>query len=279
MNSFQTVGKALKGLALAALLAGCQNDSLVQPPGIPNTENTNQNAKITADVFLVKHGDNSLQYLKFGKFAGKLWKVHDPYAYTEYTYDDSSGDLWITSKKYAKSNNKLSSHKTYHIVNGRCVASMDLTSKFSYEYKYNAQGSLIEIKRYFGAHILTQQFSYKVILPNAQRLDKITYIGESGPFMEYKFSYSAFQDKYFLNPYHTQLDKYLRIFGTFSDKLVESVITDYLDGTASSDNYTYTLNGDGYVTTRTDTYYPSIYEPSFDVSTDSLSYITSWPGL
>lgn len=279
MNSFQIVGKALEGLVLAALLSGCQNDSLVHPPGITSTENNNQNAKTAADVFLVKDGENSLQYLKFGKFSGKLWKVHGPYAYTEYTYDDSSGDLWITSKKYAKSNNKLSNHKTYHIVNGRCVESKDLTYKFAFDYKYNAQGLLVEIKRYFGSHILTQQFSYKAILPNGQRLDKITHIGESGPFMEYKFSYSALQDKYFLNPYHTQLDKYLGIFGTFSDKLVQNVITDYLDGTASSDNYTYTLNGDGYVTTRTDTYYPNIYEPAFDVLTDSLSYVGTWPGL
>ncbi|MDR6803469.1 hypothetical protein J2Y45_000739 [Dyadobacter sp. BE34] len=279
MEAFQIAGKITKGLLLAALLAGCQNDQITTPSDVTSTVNNNQNAKMSAEVFLVKDGENSLQYLKFGKFAGKLWKVIDTYSYTEYTYDDSSGDLWITSKKYAKSNNKLANHKTYHIVNGRCVASKDLTSKFAYEYKYNVQGSLIEIKRYFGAHVLTQQFSYKAILPNTQRLDKITYIGESGPFMEYKFSYSAFQDKYFLNPYHTQLDKYLRIFGTFSDKLVQDVITDYLDGTASSSNYIYTLNADGYVTTRTDTYYPNIYEPTFDVLTDSLSYVTAWPGL
>ncbi|PSL32845.1 hypothetical protein [Dyadobacter jiangsuensis] len=279
MNSFQTAGKALKGLALDALLTGCQNDPLAPSPNAASSINNNKNAKITADVFLVKDGENSLQYLKFGKFAGKLWKVYGSYDYTEYSYDDGSGDLWITSKKYAKVNNKLTNHKTYHIVNGRCVASKDLTSKFTYEYKYNSQGSLIEIKRHFGAHVLTQQFSYKTTLPNTQRLDKITYIGESGPFMEYKFSYSAFQDKYFLNPYHTQLDKYLRIFGTLSDKLVQTVITDYLDGTASSNNYTYTLNADGYVTTRTDTYYASIYEPAFDISTDSLSYVTAWPGL
>jgi hypothetical protein len=275
MKSFQNIRITINILLTLTLLTGCQNDSIVVPGEVAATANGDKNAKIAANVLLVKDGENSLQYLKLGKFAGKLWRVSNVYSYTEYTYDDSSGDLWITSKTYAKSNNKLTHHKTYHIVNGLCVASKDLTNNFNYKYKYNVSGSLAEVTRFFGAQTLVQKFSYQAVFLKGERLDKITHIGASGPFMEYKFTYSPQDDKYPLNPTQTELDKYLRIFGTFSDKLVQNVTVDYLNGTASAHNYTYTLNGDGYVTTRTDTYYPDIYDPLFDVSTDTLSYVNS----
>lgn len=279
MKQVHITGKLLMSLLVAGLLTACNSDQLIGPIQADSNTEISKNAKISSEVLLIKDGDDSLEYVKSGKFAGKLAKTSYSYGYTLYTYDDSAGDLWITSRKYSKASNKLVHHKTYQIANGRCIASKDLTNKFSYEYKYNSLGSLIEIKRFFGVHTLTQQFSYKAIAPNVQRLNKITHINESGPIMEYKFSYSPQQDKYFLNPYHTQLDKYLRVFGTFSDKLVQDVTTDYLDGSASSNNYTYVLNGDGYVTSRTDLYHPNIYEPYSDVSTQILEYTNAWQGL
>lgn len=220
-----------------------------------------------------------------GSLQASWQKKSYAYAYTEYTYDDSSGDLWITSKKYAKASNKLVHHKTYHVVNGRCVAGKDITYQFSYNYKYNALGSLVEIKRVAGIHTLTRQFSYKTIGLNKQRLDKITDIGESGPFAEYRFTYSAITDKYALNPLYTEpeMDKHLNIFGTFSDLLVQNVVMDELegpDGYMASNNYTYTLNSDGYVTSKSNLYYPDINHSNYaEVFTEVLEYANSWQGL
>lgn len=141
------------------------------------------------------------------------------------------------------------------------------------------------MKRVAGPHSLTRQFSYKFIAPNKQRLDKITDIGESGPYIEYRFTYSSTPDKYPLNPKYTEneMDKYLNVFGTFSDMLVQNVVSDELegpDGYMASNNYTYTLNADGYVATKTNLYYPDInHNNDSMVITEVLDYANTWPGL
>jgi hypothetical protein len=258
---------------------GCQNDQLVTPTQSDSVAENDQNAKTLAEVRLVKNADDSLEYVKSGKFSGKLARKSNVGTYTEYTYDDSFGSLLITSRKYSKANNKLSHHKTYLVVNGHCVSSKDITNQFSYNYEYNALGSLVEIKTYTGAlHTLTQQFSYKPIAINKQRLDKITNIGEAGPFAEYRFTYSAIPNKYALNPKYTEheMDKYLNIFGTFSDLLVQNIVLDELegpDGYMPSNNYTYTLNADGYVTSSSNLYYPDINHSNyFEVFTEVRKY-------
>ncbi|MHA4736494.1 hypothetical protein [Dyadobacter sp. MSC1_007] len=261
------------------LLMGCQNDQMVTPTQTDRVTENDENAKTLADVKLVKNADDTLEYVKFGKFADKLAKRSNAYTYTEYTYDDSPGNLLITSKKYSKANNKLVHHKTYLIVNGRCISSKDITQQYSYNYKYNALGSLVEIKRYTALHTLTRQFSYKPILLNKQRLDKITDIGEAGPFAEYRFTYSSIPDKYPLNPLSTEqeMDKYLNIFGTFSDLLVQNIVKDELegpDGYMPSNNYTYTLNADGYVTSSSNLYYPDINHSNYsEVVTEIREYL------
>lgn len=275
----------LKYSLITGVLLGCQNDQIPTPVASESITEINQHAKISAEVLLVKDGDYSLEYIPSGKFAGKLAKVSNIYNYTDYSYNDSTGDLWITSKKYSKASNKLVHQKTYHIVNGRCVSGKDLTQQFSFTFQYNVLGSLVEMKRVAGVHTLTRQFSYKFIAPNKQRLDKITDIGESGPYIEYRFTYSSTPDKYPLNPKYTEheMDKYLNIFGTFSDMLVQNVVSDELegpDGFIASNNYTYTLNADGYVTSKTNLYYPDINHSNYsEVLTEVLDYANTWPGL
>jgi hypothetical protein len=280
MKQSQIRGILLACLLTTGLLMGCQNDQMVTPTQTNSVTANDENAKTLAEVKLVKYADYSLEYVNSGKFAGKLARKSNAYSYTEYTYDDSPGNLLITSKKYSKANNKLVHHKTYLIVNGRCVSSKDITQQFSYNYKYNALGSLVEIKTYTGPlHTLTRQFSYKPILLNKQRLDKITDIGEAGPFAEYRFTYSSISDKYPLNPLSTEqeMDKYLHIFGTFSDVLVQNIVKDELegpDGYTPSNNYTYTLNADGYVTSISNLYYPDINHSNYsELITEVLEYV------
>jgi hypothetical protein len=286
MKQSQIRGILSTCLLTIGVLTGCQNDQMVTPTQPDSVTENNQNAKTLAEVRLLRNADDSLEYVKSGKFAGKLAKRSNAYTYTEYTYDDSSGSLFIASKKYSKANNKLAYHRTYLIVNGRCISSKDITLQLSYNYKYNVLGSLVEIKRSNGLHTLTRQFSYKFIGPNKQRLDKITDIDEeAGPFMEHRFTYSSIPDKYPLNPQYTEheMDKYLNIFGTFSDLLVQNIVADELegpDGYMASHNYTYTLNADGYVTSKSNLYYPDANHSNYsEVLTEVREYVNAWQGL
>lgn len=285
MKIIHITSNLLNSIFLSGLIIACNNDQVVNPVQTDSATEVNKNAKITSEVLLIKDGDNSLEYVKSGKFAGKPARAENSTHFKEYTYDEINGDLWITSKVHSKATNAMVTEEKYRVSNGRCVESKDLTSKHSFEYKYNASGFLTEIKALFAGIPTTIQYTYKAIgLPGAQKLDKITYIGANGPFKEYRFNYSSKQDKYFLNPDHTHLDKYLKIFGKFGDMLIQDVTTEYLDPDpanqlVSFDTYTYILNGDGYVTSRTREYYPYKYEPNKEVKTDLLTYTNAWQGL
>lgn len=87
---------------IIGVLLGCKNEEISALVTIDSIAKIDQNSKVAAGVLLVKDGEYSLEYIPSGKFAGKLAKVSNAYGYTDYSYDNSTGDLWITSKKYSK---------------------------------------------------------------------------------------------------------------------------------------------------------------------------------
>lgn len=139
---------SLKWLLLAAIFTACNTDQIV-----PSKETaqvvSNQNAKGNVLLRLVKRGATNIQYVKSGKFFGKVSKVTGATYRTEYTYDDNNpgGLLKINSKRYNKLTNALVEEIQYKVSNGFCIGSSNATTLAFSEYYY-AQNHLDEIKDY-----------------------------------------------------------------------------------------------------------------------------------
>jgi hypothetical protein len=290
MKKLHIAGNLLKVLLFGALLTGCQNDDVLSPQETAGTVTEEQSGKVNAELKLVKDGANTLVYIKSGRFTGRLSKVYGQYYNTEYLYDDSTGELWITSKRYQKTTSALVQETKYKIVNGRCVTSIDVTNGWTSQYTINEMGRLNEINLSKGSLTQKKVFTYNYIsATGTDRLAKIVTSTPVGEYQQINFTYTfggnaEKVDKYPLNPEHTGLDMYLPYFGKFSDLLVKQVEVIPLPYTNQAKPYYrffYGINSDGYATSREREYYPlgwgnaagkeSIYS--------GLQYSTNWQGI
>lgn len=290
MKLYKTTTLVIRGMLLAGLLGACQNEDALIPSESNSTLLNDQNAKTTAEIKLVKNGETTLQYIKSGRFTGNLSKVSEVAYYTNYSYDDSSGDLWITSKCYAKTSNALVKEIKYQISNNRCIKSIDVTNGRNYEFKYNETGRLNEINESGGGPSQKHVFKYDYISDlGVERLNEITSSNSAGPFKRVNFFYTvggqpSKQDKYHLNPDNSGLDKYLPVFGKFSDALVQRAQITPLPYTNQSKpffQYYYGLDYNGYVSSVTKEYYPLGYgyNAGKQTSYGLLTFSANWAGI
>lgn len=290
MKQIHIAGNLLKSLMLAGLLTACHNDQMVTPAKNTEVVATDQSAKVSAALRLVKDDQAVLQYIKNGKFSGKISKITGNEYRIEYTYDNNNpaGDLWITCKHYIKSSNELKKHFQYQVINGICIASQDVKYGYSYLYKYGPQNLLDEVQISNNASGKSETRKYLYAPSGAAsgfRLYKIaTSKKEAGEIVsntECTITYTTTQDKYPLNPEYTELDQHLPIFGKFSDVLPKEV---YKTGTIynilqqSLTKYTYGTDVDGLVTSRK-TEYVCTDNPSVVSYYAILKYSTNWQGI
>lgn len=290
MKQFRISGVVFKCLFLAGIMTACNHDDVVNPTETAGVQANNQNAKISSLTRLVKDGERTIQYVKSGKFFGKISALSEPiwsnYRY-EYTYDDSnpSGDLWISKKQYQKSNGLFVQEWKYKVVNGRCITSESIAQGYYFEYLYNPQGLLDEIKMSVKGSVSgTWKYSYNYnAATNAYRLVKITENSvQFGPKLEFTFTYTSTPDKYPLNSPDGNIDKYLPIFGKFSDVLMQKRTTkslEYPNNPLEHENYTYITDNDGLVTTKTRVITTGNNPPSGAGYTETLKYSDNWQGI
>ncbi|MCF0071888.1 hypothetical protein LZD49_15530 [Dyadobacter sp. CY261] len=297
MKQLHIAGNLLKSLTLAGLLAACHNDQAIAPTGTDGVAVNDQNAKISPLLRLVKEGDVAIQYIKSGKFLGKISRIdvgNNYNYYFEYTYNDNnpSGDLWISRKQYQKGTNSFVQEWKYKVVNGLCVASESVALGDSYEYKYNAQGLLDEIKSsHIGNPHVIWKYSYNYnAASSSYRLHKVASSNSQfGPEIETTFTYTSIPAKYSWNPvdatiYMDQgnIDRYLPIFGKFSDVLVAKTVEQSLKNPAtksSNKEFTYITDSDGLVTSRITQTSKGNNPPASSPTTTILKYSSSWQGI
>lgn len=290
MKKIHIAGKLLQCFLLAGLLTGCQNEDVLTPVETDIATLNEQNAKTNSELKLVKDGTTILQYIKAGKFTGKLSKVSESAYYTTYSYDDSSGNLWITSKRYQKAQDILVKEIKYQISNNRCIKSIDITSNRTSEFKYNETGRLDEINESGGGPSQKHVFKYDYIAEaGAERLSDITSSSPTGAFKRVNFFYTvggqpSKQDKYYLNAELTGLDKYLTVFGKFTDVLVQRAQITPLPYTNQSKpfyQFYYGFDYSGNVSSITKEYYPLGYGYSAgkQMNYSTLQYSSNWQGI
>ncbi|MGX5855506.1 hypothetical protein ACWKW6_17760 [Dyadobacter jiangsuensis] len=291
MKQLKIAGTSLKYLLAIGLLTACNHDDPITPTQNLEAVSIDKNAKISSLLRLVEDGDASIQYFKTGKFKGRISYI-DPgagknYCY-KYNYDDNNpaGDLWITKRLYNKSGGQLVSEMKFKVVNGLCVLSEALSGGSAY-FSYNAQGQLDEITiKSQGNIVMTAKYSYLFdAASNTYRLDNIlrTEVGLNYV-NEYKFAYSQLPDKYPLNyEIFSFTDKYLPIYGKFSDVLVSvhSVTLDIKKGSPTPTHYlhTYTTDSDGLATMIETKIAYGNNPPAGSSIITNLKYSTAWQGI
>jgi hypothetical protein len=290
MKQLHIAGNLLKTLVLAGLLTACHNDQTIAPTETSGVERNDQSAKISPLLRLVKEGERTIQYLKTGKFAGKVSKVDygsSSNYYATYGYDDNNpaGDLWISKKLFNKAGNSFVQEWKYKVSNGVCVLSQDLVQAYSYQYLYNGQGQLDEVKLIINGGVSAKlKYSYNFnAATNTYRLNKIVETSTNfGPNIEFTFEYSPLPDNYSLNFSIYNIDKYLPIFGKSSDVLVEKRVEKSLANPANpaqNYNHTYTVDSDGLVILRKVEKTFGNTSPSGSGTAEALKYSTSWQGI
>lgn len=290
MKQLRITGNLLKSLAFSCLLTACNHGELVNPTEKTGVAISDQNAKTSPLTRLIKDGDWNLQYIKNGKFLGKISKASTNGFRHEYTYDNNNpnGTLWINRKSYSTSTNELVGNLKYQVVNGLCVASKDLKYGHLYQLKYAAHDLLDEVKITNSGvdKIETRKYLYAPSgATDGFRLYKvITNITESGKITSTKectITYNAVTDKYPLNPGHTGVDRWLPIFGKFSDLLVKDVYETGVTNNISQQSlakYTYSIDADGFPTSRT-LEYTCTDNPSSVFLNSILKYSSNWQGI
>ncbi|MGV3603458.1 MAG: hypothetical protein ACO1N1_19725 [Dyadobacter fermentans] len=269
MKKLHTAGNLLKGLLLASMFTACQNEDILTPNEKLGSVTNEQNAKTSGLVKrLIEDGAIKLHYVKSGRNLGQLWYVIDGTNTTYYTFSDISTDgiQWITAKT-KNQNGYYVKEMTYKVQNGICVKSFDLTNNKNYIFTYNEVKRLNKIQQEGTQSI--QQFNYLYFSAvDSERLMSITYSNTSGVYKEVVFQYGGngwgngtpILDKYPLNNEFIGLDKYLQIFGKFSEALVSGVSINQMVGTDIQSqiyyNYTNWLDSDGVLITRWRTHYP-----------------------
>lgn len=277
MKRIHVAGNLLKSLILAGLLTACNHDQAITPVEAPDITANHQNAKISSLLRLVNDSGHTIQYVKSGKFFGKLSRVDkgpwDDY-YVTYTYDDNnpSGDLWISKKTYKSSNNSFVKEHKFKVVNGFCVQSENDTGT-TFEYKYNLQGYLDEVKQ-FDQGVLLESWKYKYDW--TYRLNTIEHKKDGKPYHSYHFVYKQIEDKYPLNTEYGIKDKYLPFFGKRSNQVIQEIVDqNFTTNITGIKTYysSYVTDSDGLVTSREKV-------ESSAVSTETFKYsASSWQGI
>lgn len=112
-------------------------------------------------------------------------------------------------------------------------------------------------------------------------MNKIEATNSIGLIVDFaNITYSQKPDNYALNPDYTDLDKYLPIFGQFSDLLPEAYVEDSkkADGSQLSHKFTYGLDNDGYVTWEQIEHSAGNGSPKWYDSA-ILQYSSNWQGI
>jgi len=292
MKHFKIAGISLKYLLVVGLLTACNHDDPINPTQNTEVALNDENAKITSLTRLTKDGDVSIQYVKSGKFFGKVSKLftasNNAFNY-EYSYDDNNpqGILWITRKQIKKSDGTFHIN-TYKVINGLCVFST-VPDGSHHEYTYTPQGQLSEVNKFKnGSKIESVNFSYNYnAATNSYRLHSLTEL-DGGADIELTFTYTSMPDKYPLrNPLiglptsleHGNMDAHLPIFGKFSDVLVDVMVGQFLaGGVPHSYKFTYVTDSDGLVISKTQTV-SSGNNPPANPQTKVLKYSDAWQGI
>lgn len=272
---------------LAALLVGCEQD-LTTTPASKTSESAN-NARGNTLVRLVKQDNNSIQYNKSGTYFGLISKAEKSDSYTEYSYGSiyQSNHVMISVKQFNKTTKQLIYEQKFEIENGRCISSTNSKTGHSYQYKYNAQGLLdevLDIHPSFASGVAKEKFTYSYnAATNSYRLTRIDKSDASGALDEKIFTYSTKQNNSFPNLDYIgyEVESYLPIFGTFSDALIESVeYNHFASGVKLYDKYGYTLDSDGYVTSRTKEFHPlGKANASMSMSSITFQFSMNWQGI
>ncbi|MGV3603459.1 MAG: hypothetical protein ACO1N1_19730 [Dyadobacter fermentans] len=294
MNKNGISESLFKCLFLAGLLTACNSNEVVTPTDNISAVADDRNAKILPLTRLVDDSGQAIQYEKSGKFFGKIsrvgknsWKDQ----YETYTYDDSNpGELWISKKKYKASNNSFISEHKFKIINGLCVQSQN-NSGDTFEYKYNAQGYLDEVKK-SNQGLLSESWKYQYDW--TYRLTKITHQKDGKPYHTYNFTYKQIEDKYPLNfPDHLfnlngqyiggsyiggLNDKYLPIFGKHCSLAIAKItetddVKNKINTGASIHFSSYATDSDGLVISKKYIQYSALISETYKYSA------TSWQGL
>lgn len=295
MKYLKIAGSLLKCLMLTGLLTACNNDEVVTPTGDVSAAIGNRNAKISPLTRLVDDSGQSIQYKKSGKFFGKISRVGKSSwsdEYVTYTYNDSNpGELWVSKKKYKASNNSFIGEHKFKIINGLCVQSENDNGNI-FEYKYNAQGYLDEVKKSNQGLLLE---SWKYQYDWIYRLTKIKHQKNGAPYHTYSFAYTQIEDKYPFNFPTDNIDdlnykhiggnyiggiddKYLPYFGKHTSPAIDVMIdkndvTNQIMTGASISFSKYVVDSDGLVISKDLTQYSAGW-------TETLKYSdTSWQGI
>ncbi|MGA0557587.1 hypothetical protein ACO2Q8_13105 [Larkinella sp. VNQ87] len=259
----------LSALALGTLLltSSCENQQLTPsaPFGSSADQSTQSGSLLFDDVTvtlakkytLVKDGNATLVY----NSDGTLQKVMEGNRVTTYGY--SPGKITtLTLVDGIKTEDG-----TYHLdASGRCTKAelraysklengIPLTTLYYYYYQYDAKGRLT--KRYGQIDPDSRtEFTYNADnnLVETKKYDHANNLLQKNTY-EYQTvrGGSLIADKYRLNPMGIEnMDPYLRIFGKTSKNLVLRLITTQpvYGGINSDYRFSYSLNEDGYVTTR-----------------------------
>jgi hypothetical protein len=243
--------------AISISLIACKKET-VSPNGERAVEETQSVAggliNPSQTYRLAKRGGDSVFYDN----SNRLSKVQTPTNTTIYTYSGNT----IIAKTYA---GRLMTNEVVYTLNANGKASQSnhtdysgaLISMKSWMYEYDAKGKL---KKRYNKSLPNERTEYKYDSTN--NLERIMWFNANEPaniqkqyLPKYKISYKdAFlSDKLKLNPHFSELDQYLKIFGTFSKYLPVHVMYQQ-DGVINHEYLKYKFNSDGYLTSHDETY-------------------------
>ncbi|WP_353722022.1 hypothetical protein [Dyadobacter sp. 676] len=261
MQIFIVKTNLLKGLALTALLVGCQHEDIVTQNSQPDTAVSDKNAKLVFTPQLLKEGANELEY--YGSFdvnRGKLKKLTNAAegVYTQYQYSGQT----ITAQRRKISTNALVYQVTYQLDgSGRCVESLSTETNKTWKYEYDQLSRLIKI---YNNLIPNERMEFKYEQNAVTLLKTISFFNQSDVITkEVNYSYmvqgggTAVENKYPTNPDALgTTSKYLPVFGSFHALLPTYESTKNLpwNGEAFPGySLTYVFNAGGYPKTITAT--------------------------
>jgi hypothetical protein len=207
---------------LSAGITSCKKEGVIVPQTAPVVDSAQNNALTgnnsnlrTVDGWrLTKQGNNTLTY----SANNKLQKVvFADGSVISYNYGYINGVNFITGE-CVKGGKSIYKTTYYTDAAGRAYQMKyksdlaDMTFNLIYQ-----NGRLVEQKRNYGLE------TYKFIYDGQNRLSRMDYYGSDGVKKEaWKYLYHGqpLVDNYQINPEEAFLDRYLSIFGTFSQHLV-----------------------------------------------------------
>jgi hypothetical protein len=241
----------------AAAITSCRKEAVPPPPAqasMKDSSETQLDGLIQAPKYrLSKQGNTYLHYLA----DGRLWRViFSPTNYIEYSWglNGVTATNFIDNKKYSTNTIMIKGHGKCYYSTMRLYKEGFVSSKWSwkyeyannrltkqvnpddaderYEYSYNAKGNLEKIKYYNKQGVLTNTATY--------------FFNDSGSWI------TSAEDKCPINPETVELERYLQLYGKFSDYLVKKIEWTFIPTNTliMNDTFMYTLNDKGYVTKR-----------------------------